>query len=78
MGLVFLDEVVFEKQCILFSIYHNKLNIGNLPDQHLNLPADGVDLCEIGVDALLKVLGLTYIDDLILVIKELVNTRFWG
>ena len=36
-GVVFLDEAVFQQQCILFGVHHGVADVVNLAHQHLRL-----------------------------------------
>jgi hypothetical protein len=78
MRTVLFDEVIFKEKCILFRIYDNIPDIGDLPYQHLDFPADRVDLAEIGTYPFLQVLRFPDINDTVLIVKILVNPRFLG
>jgi len=61
---------------LLFSIDEFRSDVGDLTDQHLHLPAEGIDLGKIGVYPLLQVLGFSNVDDFVFIIQELINPGF--
>jgi len=76
MRPVFLDEVVFEKEGILFGSNDDVFDIGYFSHQHLHFAADRIDLHEVGAYPFLQVLGLAHINDPVFLVKVLVYTGF--
>ena len=69
--MILLNQIIFQKQCILFGIYHEIFNIPNLLHQNPRLVAI-VLLIEIGRNPALQVLCLADIDNRPLLIKVLI------
>ena len=74
VGLISLDEVVFEQQRVFFRFHHDVADVANLRDEQARLIAL-LFLVEIRTDAPLQVLRLADIDDFPRFIEVLVATR---
>lgn len=77
VGLVLLDEVVFEQKSILLAIHHDIAYIGDVLDELLGLKAVLL-FVEVTAHTAVEVLRFTHIDDLPCLIEVLVHPRLFG
>ena len=73
-GLVFLDQIIFQQQCIFFRIHHDVSDVGNLAHEHPRL-ARLVLFAEIRINPSLQILRLSNVDNRSLLVQVLVNAR---
>lgn len=77
VGLVALDQIVFQKQRVLFRVDDNVANVANLRDEMLRLKTL-LRICEIGRNAALKVLCLAHIYNLPVCVQILIAAGLFG
>ena len=70
-----LDEVVFQQKSVQLRVYHNELDVTNLPNKNCRFPTIVLVFGEIRRHTLLQVLGLPNVDYGSVLIEILVYTR---
>lgn len=77
VGLVLLDEVVFEQEGVLLAVHYDVVYVGDVFDELFGLEAVLL-FVEVTAHAAVEVLRLAHIDDLPCLIEVLVHARLLG